>query len=647
MWFSAAARMYARARRSARSATSMPWAPPSHQPWGHSSNRDGNKNEFRHMSTLGTYASLTHMARNGSSRSMFMSRVVSDVAVSAAGPAAGAPASTRADFPGVKLESLPWDHTFVRELPADLETRNMVRQVEGALFSLVSPTPPAGVPYLISYSSQVAQLVGLDPTECERPEFPLLMSGAAPLPGSRSYAASYGGHQFGVWAGQLGDGRAITLGEVVNPVSGQRWELQLKGAGKTPYSRRADGRAVLRSSLREYVCSEAMAALGVPTTRALSLVGTGEPVLRDMFYNGNARWEPGAVVCRVAPSFVRFGSFQLPVTRGAGEVGLVKLAADWLMKYHYPELAASPQPYLALLREVIHRTGRLVADWQALGFVHGVLNTDNMSILGLTIDYGPFGFLDKFDPDWTPNLTDASGRRYSYRNQPEAVQFNLIMLGNALLAADLVTREGAEEALGEYSKVLSNLYNARMAAKLGLHEYDMALSHELMRLMYDDDADFTNTFRALCSVSSLDEEGEQQQQQPGSSGSESRPGSGSPGLPAALSASLNGGQPLRPERVAAWRQWLQAYRASLRADGVPDAQRQAAQRAVCPKFIPRQHLLQWAIEAAEKGDYSELEALMEVLERPYDEQPDAPAKYSSLPPEEMVRPGICMLSCSS
>ncbi|EFJ46698.1 hypothetical protein VOLCADRAFT_62183 [Volvox carteri f. nagariensis] len=559
-------------------------------------------------------------------------------------------------------KNLPWDHTFVKELPADPDSRNVVRQVEGALFSFVSPTPPSGVPYTVTYSRQVARLVGLDPTDCERAEFPLVMSGAAPLPGSLPYAAVYGGHQFGQWAGQLGDGRAITLGEVVNPVDGQRWELQLKGAGKTPYSRRADGRAVLRSSLREFVCSEAMAALGVPTTRALSLVGTGGP---------------GAVVCRVAPSFMRFGTFQLPVSRGLGEVGLVKMAADWVIKYHNPHLASdlsvclpylticpplppppppppppsdSPQPYLDLLREVTCRTATLVAAWQSLGFVHGVLNTDNMSILGLTIDYGPFGFLDKFDPDWTPNLTDAGGRRYSYRNQPEAVQFNLVMLGNALLAADLVPREGAEEVLREYSKVLSESYNARMAAKLGLREYDMTLTHELMRLMYDDDADFTNTFRALCSISCTeDEPPECASSDSGSeSGSGLRPTGHHHDLPAALAAALNGGQPLSEERVAAWRQWLQAYRARLRAEGVPEAERQSAQRSVNPKFIPRQHLLQWAIEAAEGGDYSELETLLEVLERPYDDQPDTAAKYSGLPPEEMVRrPGVCMLSCSS
>ncbi|GLC40033.1 hypothetical protein PLESTB_001518300 [Pleodorina starrii] len=629
------ARLPALARRTMHSATSLvSWALPTNLPW---SSVGGIPASDRSGTSCGAASS------SGASgpvccprRGFALGRTGNTTAVNACGAAVNTPSSHPADTPGARLESLPWSHTFVDELPADPDTRNNVRQVEGALFSHVSPTPPAGLPYLISYSSQVARLVGLDPTECERPEFPLLMAGAAPLPGSRPYAGCYGGHQFGVWAGQLGDGRAITLGEVVNPASGQRWELQLKGAGKTPYSRRADGRAVLRSSLREYVVSEAMAALGLPTTRALCLVGTGDSVLRDMFYNGNARWEAGAVVCRVAPSFVRFGTFQLPVSRGAGEVGLVKMAADWVIKYHYQELEGQPEPYLSLLREVTHRTGRLVAGWQSVGFVHGVLNTDNMSILGLTIDYGPFGFLDKFDPDWTPNLTDASGRRYSYRNQPEAVQFNLIMLANALLAADLVPRDGAEQVLQEYSQVLSESYNARMAAKLGLREYDRTLTQELMRLMYDDDADFTNTFRALCAVNSS---GAKEEQEDG----DSRP----VGLPAALAAALNGGKPLSEERGAAWRQWLQAYRARLRAEGQPDAQRQSAQRSACPKFIPRQHLLQWAIEAAEGGDYSELEALMEVLERPYDEQPDAPAKYSSLPPEEMVRPGVCMLSCSS
>ncbi|KAG2499596.1 hypothetical protein HYH03_002537 [Edaphochlamys debaryana] len=556
------------------------------------------------------------------------------------GNVAAASAAASMDFPtlprgGAKLEAVPWAHTFVNELPADPETTNVVRQVEGALFSRVSPTPPDGAPYLICFSPQVARMVGLDPTECARPEFPLVMSGAAPLPGAAPYAAVYGGHQFGQWAGQLGDGRAITLGEVVNAADGSRWELQLKGAGKTPYSRRADGRAVLRSSLREFVASEAMAALGVPTTRALSLVGTGDSVLRDMFYNGNAKLEPGAVVCRVAPSFVRFGTFQLPVSRGAGEVPLSKMAADWVLKYHYPQFLSEADPYLAMLREVTQRTARLVAAWQSLGFVHGVLNTDNMSILGLTIDYGPFGWLDKFDPDWTPNLTDASGRRYSFRNQPEAVQFNLVMLANAFLAADLVPREGAEKVLYEYSELLSDTYQARIAAKLGLTSYDAALAEPFMRLLYDSAADWTNAWRALADVRSAD-------------GAEAEAAGGVPGMPPSLAAALNDGEQMSEEGVAEWSQWLQAYRARLRADGRPDPERQAAQRLASPKFVPRQHLLQYAITAAEAGDFAELEALLEVLERPYDDQPEADPKYSSPPPPDMAgKPGVCMLSCSS
>ena len=324
----------------------------------------------------------------------------------------------------------------MRELPGDPDATNALRQVYGALFSRVAPTPAAGEPSTLAASAAVCeQLLGLDPREASRPEFALVFSGAAPLPGAEPYAQCYGGHQFGQWAAQLGDGRAITLGEVVNPSTNGRWELQLKGAGKTPYSRRADGRAVLRSSLREFVASEAMAALGVPTTRALSLVATGDKVLRDMFYSGDARFEPGAVVCRVAPSFVRFGTFELPVSRGPEEAHLVRTLLDYLIRHHFPELLAaragaaaggSPESspegspdqelYAAWLSEVCARTGRLVAAWQGVGFVHGVGNTDNFSALGLTIDYGPFGFMDRFDPLFSPNLTDIqSGRRYCYR----------------------------------------------------------------------------------------------------------------------------------------------------------------------------------------------------------------------------------------
>lgn len=530
------------------------------------------------------------------------------------------------------LEELHFDNTFVRELPGDPEPSNSLRQVFGALFSRVSPTPANGEPRLVAFSKEVCEALGLDPAECHRPEFALLMAGAAPLPGSDPYAQCYGGHQFGQWAGQLGDGRAITLGEVVNS-RGERWELQLKGAGRTPYSRRADGRAVLRSSLREFVCSEAMAALGVPTTRALSLVATGDMVMRDMFYNGDVKFEPGAVVCRVAPSFVRFGTFQLPVSRGPEEMGLVKQAGDYVIRHHYPEIEEQHKggggKYVAWLREVSLRTARLAAAWQCVGFVHGVLNTDNMSILGVTIDYGPFGFLDKFDPYWSPNLTDIqSGRRYCYRNQPEVCQWNCMQLANSLLAADLVGKEEAEGVLKEFAEVLLSEYNSRMAAKMGLQEYDKALAMELLKLMYDTDADFTNTFRALASIPAADD----------ASGG---------GLPPALAAAIPEAQ-RTDEAVSGWLAWLGAWRAQLRQEGVADEARWAAMKRASPKFVPRQHLLQWAIEGAERGDTSELESLLSVLSRPYDDQPEADPKYSSAPPEDMQdKPGVCMLSCSS
>ncbi|MEW5306788.1 MAG: hypothetical protein WDW36_009226 [Sanguina aurantia] len=525
------------------------------------------------------------------------------------------------------LENLRFDNSFVRELPQDPNTRNELRQVYGSLFSLTSPTPPDGEPYLVAYSPEVCQLLDLDPSEAERAEFPMLMCGAAPIPGSQPYAQCYGGHQFGTWAGQLGDGRAITLGEILNS-RGERWELQLKGAGQTPYSRRADGRAVMRSSIREFIASESMHHLGVPTTRALSLVGTGQSIARDMFYSGDVKLEPGAVVARVAPSFVRFGTFQLPVARGLADIGLVKVLADYLLEHHYTDAAGEPKPYLALLSEVVRRTALLVAQWQCIGFVHGVLNTDNMSVLGLTIDYGPYGFLDAFDPNFTPNLTDADRRRYSYRSQPEIVQWNLAQLANTLLAAELVTKVEAEDILGNYSLVLTDSYRARMARKLGLKSHDDELLNGFMRNMYEDDADFTNTFRALRSVPSRESLGGQE-------------------LPSRLLQAIKSTGSLSPERAAAWAEWVSFYQARLRSQDLSDSDRIAFQDAANPKFIPRQHLLQYAIEDAERGDFGEVNRLMAILRKPYEEQPEADPKYCAPPPASMIRPGVCMLSCSS
>jgi uncharacterized protein YdiU (UPF0061 family) len=332
------------------------------------------------------------------------------------------------------MVALTFDNSFAREMPADPRSDNRPRGVRGALYSRVSPAA-VRAPSMLAWSRDVAQMLDLGSAELApdaAQSWAKVLSGNEPLQGMEPIATRYGGHQFGHWAGQLGDGRAMTLGEVVTKHHG-RQELQLKGAGMTPYSRRADGRAVLRSSLREFVCSEAMFHLGVPTTRALSLVTTGDPVMRDMFYDGNAEYEPGAVVCRVAPSFLRFGHFE--VLAADGEIDLLGKLLSYLLRQHYPTLphaAVDPDTVLAFLAEIAERTVRMVTHWQRVGFVHGVMNTDNMSALGLTIDYGPYGFLEPFDPHWTPNTTDAGGRRYRYGAQPNIALWNVARLAEAL-----------------------------------------------------------------------------------------------------------------------------------------------------------------------------------------------------------------------
>ncbi len=322
-----------------------------------------------------------------------------------------------------------FDNAFIRELPGDPLRDAQPRQVEAAAYSRVDPSP-VSAPRLLAHSREMAATLGFSEEDVASPEFAQVFGGNALLPGMQPYAANYGGHQFGHWAGQLGDGRAISLGETVN-ARGERWELQLKGAGLTPYSRGADGRAVLRSSVREFLCSEAMHHLGVPTTRALSLVDTGEQVVRDMFYDGNAAPERGAVVCRVAPSFIRFGNFELPASRG--DIGLLTQLVDFTIRRDFPELEGEGEAlYAAWFATVCERTARMVAHWMRVGFVHGVMNTDNMSILGLTIDYGPYGWIDNFDADWTPNTTDAQRRRYRFGQQPNVAWWNLSRLAGAL-----------------------------------------------------------------------------------------------------------------------------------------------------------------------------------------------------------------------
>ncbi|KAK1429090.1 hypothetical protein QVD17_11291 [Tagetes erecta] len=544
----------------------------------------------------------------------------------------------------LKLDELNWDHSFVRELPTDPCTDVIPRQVFHACYSKVSPSVQVSNPQLVAYSLPVAHILDLDPKQFERPDFADIFSGASSLAGGFSYAQCYGGHQFGRWAGQLGDGRAITLGEIVNSKS-QRWELQLKGAGKTPYSRFSDGLAVLRSSIREFLCSEAMHSLGIPTTRALSLVTTGTYVRRDMFYDGNPKDEPGAVVCRVAQSFLRFGSFQIHASRGKEDLEIVKTLADYTIKYHFPRIENTTKSdrlssstglendsivdlasnkYAAWAVEVAERTASLIASWQGVGFTHGVMNTDNMSVLGLTIDYGPFGFLDVFDPSFTPNTTDLPGRRYCFSNQPDVGLWNMAQFISALSSADLLNEHEADYALERYATRFMNEYQAVMTKKLGLPKYNKQVISELLNNMAVDKVDYTNFFRLLSNVKADLTTSDEELLVP---------------LKPVL---LDIGQ----ERKEAWTGWVRTYIKELSGSGVQDEDRKALMNSVNPKYILRNYLCQTAIDMAEQGDFKEVRRLLKVIERPYDEQPGMD-KYARLPPAWASRPGVCMLSCSS
>ncbi len=528
------------------------------------------------------------------------------------------------------MRPLRFDNRFVRELPADPLRGGAVRQVHRACYSFVEPTP-VRAPELLAWSPEAAALIDFDAADVLSAGFAEVFGGNRLLPGMEPYAACYGGHQFGNWAGQLGDGRAITLGEAINQ-RGERWELQLKGAGLTPYSRTADGRAVLRSSIREFVCSEAMYHLGVPTTRALCLIGSGEPVVRDMFYDGRPRREPGAVVCRMAPSFIRFGSFEIFAARGDEDI-LAKLI-DFTIARDFPELAVEADLRLRRLRwfeEVCRRTARMVAHWMRVGFVHGVMNTDNMSILGLTIDYGPYGWIDDFDPDWTPNTTDATHRRYRFGHQPKIAHWNLWQLANALYPV-LQEVEPLERALALYAEVFAVEYRQMSAAKLGLQEWrggagpaegeDDALLASLQGLLQAAEADMSLFYRRLADVDADAPD-------------------------PAVFAEVWYDENRRAAQDGEFGAWLERYCARLREQALPAVERKARMNAVNPLYVPRNYLLQQAIEAAEEGDPSGVEELLDVFRQPYSEQPGRERFAARRPEWARNRPGCSMLSCSS
>ncbi len=527
------------------------------------------------------------------------------------------------------LDSLEFDNRFVRELPADPEASNFRRQVAGAVFSRVQPTPVVG-PELVAYSKEVAQLLDLPEDVATRPHLRRCSRVTVCSPGMDPHATVYGGHQFGNWAGQLGDGRAINLGEVVNS-RGEHWALQLKGAGPTPYSRTADGLAVLRSSIREFLCSEAMHHLGVPTTRALSLVVTGEQVVRDMLYDGHPAPEPGAVVCRVAPSFTRFGHFEILAARG--DIPLLRRLVEFTIRTEFPELLGGDEEptaatFVTWFAEISRRTIDMIVGWMRVGFVHGVMNTDNMSILGLTIDYGPYGWLEDYDPDWTPNTTDAANRRYRYGQQPAIAQWNLLQLANAIYPL-IGEAEPLETVLTDYARAYTQAWRETMARKLGLARYeaaDEALITEMNAMLQLLETDMTLFFRGLAQVDTRDIDAARI---------------------APLTAAYYVPEQLTVEVRARIEQWLSSYSMRVRQDGLDESVRRANMNAVNPKYVLRNYLAQLAIDKAEQGDYSMVGELLDVLRTPYADQPNREIFAQKRPDWARHRVGCSMLSCSS
>ena len=485
------------------------------------------------------------------------------------------------------LESLPFDNRYAR-LPE-------------AFYSRVAPTP-LPEPYPVSFNASAAALIDLDPAEAQRAGFTDYIAGNRPLPGAEPLAMLYAGHQFGHYVPQLGDGRAILLGSVRN-AAGELWELQLKGAGLTPYSRDGDGRAVLRSTIREYLCGEALHGLGIPTTRALCIVGSDAEVYRESI-------ETAAVLLRMAPSHVRFGSFEVFYHRRQFEH--IRTLADFVIAEHYPELAQEPDRYACFLAAVVRRTARLLAQWQAAGFAHGVMNTDNMSILGLTLDYGPFGFMDSYDPGFICNHSDHHGR-YAFDRQPGIGLWNLGRLAQAL--TPLIPAERCSTILASYADEFTGHYLALMRTKLGLQSaqtQDEALLHDLLERLHANRVDYTIFLRALGGF---------------------RQGG------AARNA------PLRDQFLerTAFDGWADDYRARLAAEQSDDAARRARMHRVNPKYVLRNYLAELAIRRARERDYSEIERLLALLQRPFDEQPEM-ERYAAPPPDWA---GAIAVSCSS
>lgn len=484
---------------------------------------------------------------------------------------------------------------------ATLRFDNAFARLHPSLFEVVDPTPLSN-PYLVAFNPDAAALIDLDASAASDPMAPAYLSGAVRLPGAEPVAMLYAGHQFGVWVPQLGDGRAILLGQVQNG-RGQRWDLHLKGGGPTRFSRAGDGRAVLRSTIREYLASEAMHALGIPTTRALSIVGSDDPVYRETA-------ETAATLIRMAPSHIRFGSFQILASRRLTD--RVRELADHVIEHHEPDLRGLENRYRLWLVRTVERTATTIAQWMAVGFAHGVMNTDNMSILGLTLDYGPYGFVEEYDPGFICNHSDHDGR-YAFDRQPAIGLWNLARFAESLIP--IISLEDANLALEQYPARFEAAYGALMRAKLGLRidePEDVSLVGEMLSMLAANRVDFTHWFRAL---SHWPDE--------------------------AHGGRLPLGEVMHDlERLEAW---TVRYRARLAREGSDQVQRHLAMRQVNPKYVLRNYLAQQAIEKAQAREYSEIASLMTVLRRPFDEHPDLERYAQPAPPWARD----LMVSCSS
>lgn len=485
---------------------------------------------------------------------------------------------------------------------------NTYVQLPERFYARVKPTPVAA-PKLVKLNTELAHMLRLDPRASASQSGVEILAGNTIADGAEPLAIAYAGHQFGHFVPQLGDGRANLLGEVVAR-NGVRYDIQLKGSGPTPFSRRGDGRAALGPALREYLVSEAMAALGVPTTRALAVVTTGERVFRE-------RVLPGAILTRVAESHIRVGTFQYFAARG--DTDGIRILADYAIARHYPEAKQTQSPYRALLEGVVTRQARLVAQWMLLGFIHGVMNTDNTSISGETIDYGPCAFMEAYDPSMVFSSIDRQGR-YGYSNQPHAAHWNLTRLAESLLpvmaeesSSEQAALSSAEEALASFAPAFEGVYHSGLRRKLGLfteRDQDIALAEDLLERMAANQADFTLTFRSLCDAvigPQSDEKVRKLFADPGSYDS-----------------------------------WAAQWRKRLESEPLPAEERAQAMRAMSPAFIPRNHLVEAALNAAiERQDFKPFEELLEVLSHPYDEKPNLDLYSTPAKPEERVTQTFC------